>query len=696
MIFGEESDTNCKYDHISFSNSVIVALLVFILLQSFSLTVYGHNISFRDNVYKAGLPDVPGFIFRNVDGSPDGFPAEILANLAKDEGVKLEWVDGSWPELLDKLKNKEIDILPGTQITEERVEYLDFLSNTLYTMWSELYIRKEDKKDFNISALSGKKIGMVRDDNNGLGFQKYIKRFDVNYSLMYYKGHDELYDALEKGKIFAATGPRLLFREKLHKHGLVSSGMYFNPTDLNIAFAKGENVQLREAFDQRMELYKADGGSVYNKLYIEHGLAKVRQPEYDISEYLIYVLASFVFLGIVSLIFILVLKYQVNARTNALLAKEQELTSAHNEMKSYSVNLERKVDERTELLKQKNDELEYSLAELKRAQGQLILSEKMAVLGNLVAGIAHEINSPLSAISSSCGVININIISIMNDIDKIHTWFTGPYGEIVKNTFNHVISSTSFSDQFSTREERIAKAFLADNLIKNMVSDAKDKAAILVDLGVHGDWQDYIEFLKDNNSYEILKGITRIADMLRSCSMIELAVGKASRTVRALKSYMYNTASQTGEFQQGPLDIREGLDTVLLLFHNKIKHGVKLEKNYNTSLKVLGNSDEFNQVWTNLIQNSLQAMDDKGHLIIDIYNDGDEVVVKIKDSGCGMSPSVLERVFEPLFTTKKPGEGTGLGMDIVKRIVEKHNGRIDLESVVDKGTIATVSFPVCN
>jgi len=144
-----------------------------------------------------------------------------------------------------------------------------------------------------------------------------------------------------------------------------------------------------------------------------------------------------------------------------------------------------------------------------------------------------------------------------------------------------------------------------------------------------------------------------------------------------------------------PIDVREGLDTVLLLFHNKIKHGIKLDKNYKNVQKILGNSDELNQVWTNLIQNALQAMDNKGILGVGVETESDNtVVVRISDSGCGIPPENIARVFEPLFTTKKPGEGTGLGMDIVKRIVDKHNGKITLDSTVGKGTTVTVSFPV--
>ena len=95
------------------------------------------------HVYKVGLPHIPTIMYRNSDGIPTGFAVELLQNILDDEQIKYEWVDGSWSRLFEMLKQGEIDILPGTQVSASRKEYLDFLDHRIYTMWSELYIRKD-------------------------------------------------------------------------------------------------------------------------------------------------------------------------------------------------------------------------------------------------------------------------------------------------------------------------------------------------------------------------------------------------------------------------------------------------------------------------------------------------------------------------------------------------------------------------
>jgi len=171
---------------------------------------------------------------------------------------------------------------------------------------------------------------------------------------------------------------------------------------------------------------------------------------------------------------------------------------------------------------------------------------------------------------------------------------------------------------------------------------------------------------------------------------ILLAVEKATKVVFALKKYVHR--SVVGE--KVPTDIIDGIETVLTLYQNQLKHGIEVMKKYDKLPSVSCDQDEMNQVWTNLIHNAIQAMNNKGILKITVLNKDDIVTISIADNGCGIEPDVHDKVFEPFFTTKKQGEGSGLGLDIVKKIIDKHNGKIAFQSELGKGTEFTVELPV--
>ena len=140
--------------------------------------------------------------------------------------------------------------------------------------------------------------------------------------------------------------------------------------------------------------------------------------------------------------------------------------------------------------------------------------------------------------------------------------------------------------------------------------------------------------------------------------------------------------------------MQEGLETVLTLYNNQIKQSVELIKEYADLPPIRCYPDELNQVWTNILHNALQAMDYKGTLIVTISQQDNNAVVAITDSGQGIPSEIKEQIFTPFFTTKAAGEGSGLGLDIVKKIIDKHDGKIEVDSQVEKGTTFSVWLPL--
>jgi signal transduction histidine kinase len=153
-------------------------------------------------------------------------------------------------------------------------------------------------------------------------------------------------------------------------------------------------------------------------------------------------------------------------------------------------------------------------------------------------------------------------------------------------------------------------------------------------------------------------------------------VERLSKLIFALKSY----SRQKFSLEKVPAFIPDGIETVLILYQNLLKKGIKVTKTYARVPSLLCYPDELIQVWTNLIHNAIGAMDYQGNLNIDVSENKQYVVVAITDSGCGIPDEIRDKIFDPFFTTKPIGEGSGLGLDIVRQIIEKHQGKIELTS----------------
>ncbi|MBN2063538.1 MAG: PAS domain S-box protein, partial [Sedimentisphaerales bacterium] len=373
----------------------------------------------------------------------------------------------------------------------------------------------------------------------------------------------------------------------------------------------------------------------------------------------------------------------------------KELESAYSKLKSHSVKLVSLVEERSQELLKSNRELSSALHELKTAQSILILSEKMAALGQLIAGIAHEINTPLGAIGSSGENISSSVLVIIDNMHKLAQWLRGQEGSQIAGLLSESLN-LPVENVMTTREYRARRRKIEDQLQSSGVIDCNEIASYITDSHLGDNWQDYLSLFKEPDIMEKLDVIIRIHDIVNSCNTIETAIQKASRIVLALKNYIH-AGSDDGKAREEKkqIDIRSCLETVLTLFHNKLKNGIELELEFNEVPEVWAYSDELNQVWTNLIQNAVYAMSGKGKLVISVNSSDEGISVSITDNGCGMTQEVKARMFEPLYTTKPVGEGTGLGMDIVRRIVvDDHGGKIEVESEPGKGTTVTVWLPL--
>jgi signal transduction histidine kinase/streptogramin lyase len=321
-------------------------------------------------------------------------------------------------------------------------------------------------------------------------------------------------------------------------------------------------------------------------------------------------------------------------RTSYLMRQRKELevkvAESIHQIREQKEEIESQRDEvlaTNKALEDQKRELQFTLENLKMTQSQLIQSEKMASVGLLTAGIAHELNNPINFIRG-------NVNPLKRDLNDLF--------------------------QFIQKYDEILKVSRLDEVINEV-----DALKIKLDYGY------------------LLKEIMNLLEG------IEEGASRSSQIVKGLRSF-----SRMDEEKSQLYDIHEGIDSTLILLQNKLKNRIKVRKEYGDFEELECYPSKLNQVFLNILNNSIQAIEGKGEILIQTVRSGIGIKIIIKDSGKGMTPEVKKQIFDPFFTTKEVGEGTGLGLSISYGIIEMHEGNIDVISEPGKGTEFIISLPL--
>lgn len=354
--------------------------------------------------------------------------------------------------------------------------------------------------------------------------------------------------------------------------------------------------------------------------------------------------------------------------------------------------IERKKAEKNERLAKEHaehtaHELSKTLDELKTTQDQLVQSEKLAALGQLIASIAHEINTPLGAIQSILTSINEATDDFLRELPQIIKIL--PEKELklfLKLTTSRLPGIEKVP---STARRRINRGIIS--ALEKAGCECNKYIAdtlILFDFSYHP--EEFIPLIINREKDFIFSVARNLYNLRTGLETISISSQKAAKVVFALKNFSHFSHSE----EKVDADLQSSLETVLTLYDNQIKQNILLNVEFSPIEPVPCYVDELNQVWTNLIHNALHAMDNSGTLDISLKQIDGFAQVMIKDNGKGIPIEIHDKIFKPFFTTKKTGEGSGLGLDIVKKIVEKHDGTITFESETGKGTAFYVSIPL--
>ncbi len=312
------------------------------------------------------------------------------------------------------------------------------------------------------------------------------------------------------------------------------------------------------------------------------------------------------------------LEDQVRDRTRALEAALREKDEVARALQAATARLEREKEEQRALIHR-----------LEEAQNQLLQSEKLASIGQLAAGVAHEINNPI-------GFVNSNLATLEGYVEDL-------LGVI------------------AAYEEAAEPLLAPDSSARRRIAEVKAAADL-----------DYLREDVRSLIAESVEGTARVR-----------------RIVQDLRDF-----SRTGSAEWQLADLHQGIESTLNVAANELKYKAEVKCELGELPLVECVAAQLNQVFLNLLVNAAQAIPERGTITVRSGCDGDEVWIAISDTGCGIPPEVLPRIFEPFFTTKPVGAGTGLGLSVSYGIVQRHGGRLEVESRVGEGTTFTVRLPV--
>ncbi|MCK8608898.1 PAS domain S-box protein [Agromyces sp. C10] len=340
----------------------------------------------------------------------------------------------------------------------------------------------------------------------------------------------------------------------------------------------------------------------------------------------------------------------------------------------------------------RNAALEETIQRINSMQDQLLLQEKMASIGRLSAGMAHEMNNPASA--AQRGAAQASEVFARLQEAQIELGRLGLYGSrLDKLRELDALAARRARDpvELGAVERSDREAEVEDWLERYDVRSGGDLAASIVNLGVTRDGLDELGMVfGDERLPVVVEWLGLKSAIYALLSEIVVGTNRIVELVRALKMYTYMDQTPVQD-----VDVRTGLDDTLVILHNKLKHGVRVVREFDADLPLIqAYASELNQVWTNLIDNAIDAMGGQGTLTLRARRAGDRVEVQVEDDGPGVPADIRSKLFDLFFTTKAPGEGTGLGLAISRNIiVKKHGGEFDLESR-DGCTRFTARLPI--
>lgn len=666
----------------------IAALLILFMAGGVSPPAWAKTV-------RVGVYDNAPLVFTDEQGREKGLFIDVLEHIAGKENWQLSYVPGSFFECLQRLESGKIDLVTTVAYSEERERRFDFTYRTMITNWGQVYTRK-DLTLTSVLDLAGKKIAVMKGDIHNRVLQGLTEAFGIECRFIEADEKELIFELIENGIVHAGAMNRLYGQRNEKRYNVRRSSLVFNPIEIRYAVAEGRNGDIISAIDRHLLKLKGDSGSVYHRSMSRW---LVTGHEGGIPRWILWTAAA----GGALLLFFLavgfVLRTQVKARTAELAEGNRQLQGEIAERRRAVAALK----ESEERFRQYFEE-DLAGAYISRPDGTLIAC-------NPAFAAIFGFDSPADAMAMDLDSIFpeeaprkafLSRLAVEKKIEFCESTLIGRKGKIL-----HVVENAvgGFDGAGNLME---IKGSLIDVTEKKMLENQLFQASKMEAIGTlaGGIAHDF------NN---ILAAIMGYAEMARLDLEVDSPVRDRMDKIlaashRAKEIVMQILAfSRQGESEREPLNLRSVVRETLTFLRASLPSTVRIEEEIEKApMTVLANGTQMHQVLMNLCTNAFHAMEKTGGaLCLNLRKNpkgdgaphpdlapGDYIELSVSDTGEGIDGNIRERIFDPYFTTKALGKGTGMGLAVVHGIVTSHGGAVTVCSAPGEGTTFHIFLPL--
>ncbi len=629
---------------------------------------------------RVGAFPVPPILSQDSPGEFSGIYAELIEQIAARENWTVQWVPGTWAEGLARVRAGEIDLMPVVIPTPQRAVDLDFCLENVLMIWGQVYVANGSPLQ-SILDLEGQRVAVMKDDLNGENFVARTLEFGMTCVIVEVESHDEVFEQIAEDKVVAGVAPNLFGYESARRHGVVAAPILFDPSQTTFATAAGHNTDLLATIDRYLRVWKKDPQSVYAQA-LRHLSSSPNDSAGKLPRWLLSLGAGILVIALLLLLWNRVLNARVKARTRELVASQAKIRIIFDQTYQFLGLL----DTRGHLL------------EVNRTAADFLHAEPEDFIGLPFWDCPWWNHDPVVQEEVKQGIRT----ALSGTVHFGETRHIDPEGK--PHTLQYTIKPTL--DATGQVESLIAEGL--DITDKHELEDELRQSQRMESIGtlaggIAHDFNNILTAIIGFNEMAMddAEGQPGIESSLRE---VALASARARDLVQQILTF-----GRRQESEKSTVCLSLILREAIKLLRSTLPSTIHIEMDIRSEECILANPTQLHQIVMNLGTNAFHAMEEKGgQLDISLreieFNEREPVIgsrmpagrylqLEISDTGPGMDEHVLEKIFEPYFTTKEPGKGTGLGLAVVHGIVQSSAGYLRVQSEPGAGSTFQIYFP---